>query len=118
MGFVPLPRAGGALSHPIASIATCKGPVKPWFDSRGLTTVVAWRMADGGSHRRFDRFQIEWSVVAAFLKNNMQDPVYFAGDFLLDCLRRFFSCAVCSVCSMGRKRQTLRLTSTNSLVRV
>ena len=43
---------------------------------------------------------------------------YFTGNFWLDCLRRFFSWAVCSVCSTGRKRQIWRLTSTNSPVRV
>ena len=72
----------------------------------------------GGSQSGLDRFQIELAIVAAVLKNNPQEPVYFADNFLLDCLRRFFSWAVCSVCSTGRKRQILRLTSTNSPVSV
>src|SRR5882672_12460114 len=76
------------------------------------------RVVHGGSHRRLDRFQIEPTFAATLLKNNLQEPVYFAGNFLLDCLRRFFSWAVCSVCSTGRKRQILRLTSTNWPVNV
>ncbi|MBK5293580.1 MAG: hypothetical protein JJE04_18125 [Acidobacteriia bacterium] len=52
------------------------------------------------------------------LKYNPQEPVYFTGNFLLDCLRGFFSWAVRSVCSTGRKRQIFRLTSTNSPVRI
>jgi hypothetical protein len=35
----------------------------------------------GCSHSRLDRFQIEPTVAAALLKNNPQEPVYFAGDF-------------------------------------
>jgi hypothetical protein len=30
-GIVPLPRVGGALSHAVGSIRTCRGPVKPGF---------------------------------------------------------------------------------------
>src|ERR1017187_7687241 len=73
----------------------------------------------GGSHSGLDRFQIDPAiVVAALLKNNPKEPIYYAGDFFLDCRRRFFSWAVCSVCSTGRRRQIFRLTSTNSPVSV
>jgi hypothetical protein len=75
-------------------------------------------LVHGGSQGGLDRFQIERDTIAALLKNNPQEAVYFAGNFLLDGLRRFFSWAVCSVCSTGRKRQIFRFTSTNSPVRV
>jgi hypothetical protein len=47
----------------------------------------------GGSHSRLDRFQIEVTVAAALLKNNLQEPVYFAGNLALDRFGRFFSAA-------------------------
>ena len=71
----------------------------------------------GASQSGLDRFQIEPAMIASILKHSPQEPVYLAGNFLLDCLRRFFSWAVCTVCSTGRKRQILRLTSTNLPVR-
>src|SRR5882724_6292159 len=64
--------------------------------------------ADGG----FDGFQVQAAGLAAVLKDDAQQPVYFAGNFLEDGLRRFFSWAVDSVCSIGRKRQIFRLMST------
>jgi hypothetical protein len=67
----------------------------------------------GGADDGFDRFQIEPAFVAAFLKNNVQKPVYFFGDRALDLFRSFFSCCVCSVCSTGRRRQICVLTSMN-----
>jgi hypothetical protein len=75
-------------------------------------------LVHGGSQSGLDRFQIEPAIIASLLKDNPQEPVYFAGDFLLDGLRRFFSWAVCTVCATGRKRQILRLTSTKLPVRV
>src|ERR1019366_7577280 len=75
-------------------------------------------LVHGGSHSGLDRIQIVAAAGAVLLKNHPKEAVYFAGNFLLDRLRRFFSWAVCSVCSTGRKRQIFRLTSTNSPVRV
>jgi hypothetical protein len=72
----------------------------------------------GGSQSGLDRFQIEPAMVTSLLKSNPQEPVYFTDDFLPDCLRRFFSWAVCWGSFTGRKRQIFRLTSTNSPVRV
>ena len=69
------------------------------------------------SQSSLDGFQIERAATTALLKNNPQEAVYFAGHCLLHGLRRFFSAAVCTVCSTGRKRQIFRLTSTNSPVR-
>jgi hypothetical protein len=67
------------------------------------------RGADGG----FDGFQVQAAGLAAVLKDDAQQPVYFASHFLAEGLRRFFSWAVDSVGSIGRKRQIFRLTSTN-----
>lgn len=71
----------------------------------------------GGTHRHLDGFQIEAARLAPAVEDDAQQSVYFAGDFPLDRFGRFFSCGVCSVCSSGRKRQTVRLTSTNLLVK-
>ena len=70
----------------------------------------------GRANRHFDGFQIQTARPAATIEDHAQQLVYFARDFLADRFGRFFSCAV-RVSSTGRKRQTLRLTSTNSLVR-
>jgi hypothetical protein len=47
-------------------------------------------------HRRtddgFDGFEVEATGPAAILKDRVQQPVYFAGNFLLDRFSRFFSC--------------------------
>src|ERR1035438_5615873 len=76
------------------------------------------RLVHSGADGGFDGFQIQAAGLAAALKDNAQQPVYFAGNFLADGLRRFFSWAVDSVCSIGRKRQIFRLMSTNSPVKV
>jgi hypothetical protein len=66
------------------------------------------------THGHLDGFQIETATLAAAVEDDAQQLIYFARDFLLDRFGRFFSCGVCSSCSTGRKRQTLRLSSTNS----
>src|ERR1017187_765777 len=72
-------------------------------------------------HRGPDRclvaLQIETAGRFLIAKNSADQLFYFAGDFLLDRLRLFFSWAVCSICSTGRARQIFRLTSTRSSVR-
>jgi hypothetical protein len=40
---------------------------------------------------RFDGFEVEATGLAAILKDRVQQPGYFAGNFLLDRLSRFFS---------------------------
>ena len=68
--------------------------------------------------RRAERApNVEAAGLAPTLEDRTQPLIYFAGDFPLDRFGRFFSCGVCSVCSSGRKRQTVRLTSTNLLVK-
>jgi hypothetical protein len=74
-------------------------------------------MVHGGSQCDLDRFQIEPAILVSLLKNNPQELIYFAGNFLLDGLRRFFSWVVGTVWSTGRTRQILRLTSTKSPVK-
>jgi hypothetical protein len=75
-------------------------------------------LVHSGSQSDLHRFQVEPAVVTPLLKSNPQEPVYFTDNFLADCLRRFFSCAVCWVSSTGRKRQIFRFTWTNSPVKV
>ena len=70
-------------------------------------------LVHGGADRGFDRFQVKAAGLAAVLKDDAQQPVYFASNFFLDGFRRFFSWAGDSVCSMGRKRQICVLISTN-----
>jgi hypothetical protein len=68
-------------------------------------------LMQGGPQSGLDRLQIEPTVVVALLKNNPQEPVYFAGDFLLDRFGRFFSWADGRVSSTGRNSQICSLTS-------
>jgi hypothetical protein len=55
-------------------------------------------MVHGRSGGGLDCFQVESAIVAAaFLENQPQQAVYFAGNLSLDRFGRFFSWAVCSV---------------------
>ena len=74
----------------------------------------------GGSglvHRRADRhlggFQIRPPRFTATGEQDAQQLRYFAGDFLLDRFRRFFSCGE-NASSTGRARQIRSLTSSSS----
>jgi hypothetical protein len=67
------------------------------------------RRADDG----FDGFEVEPTGLAAILKDRVQQPVYFAGNFPLDRFGRFFSCGCGVVSSSGRRRQICVLISTN-----
>jgi hypothetical protein len=60
--------------------------VSQQFRQRGSSSLMHGR-ADHG----FDRFQVEVAGLAAILKDGLQQSVYFAGDFLLDRFRSFFS---------------------------
>ena len=68
-----------------------------------------------GTDRRLDALQIQSASRLALPEDDPKQLLYLTADFLLDDLRRFFSRSVCSVCSTGRNRQILRLTSTKSL---
>jgi hypothetical protein len=47
----------------------------------------------GGTHGHLDGLQIEASRLTAGVEDHAQELVYFARDFLLDRLGRFFSWA-------------------------
>jgi len=68
----------------------------------------------GRAHQHLDCFQIDVARLADANEDGAQQLLYFARDFLLDGVRRFFSCGV-SVSSTGRWRQIFSLTSTSSL---
>ena len=68
-----------------------------------------------GADRRLDALQIQAASRLTLPEDDPKQLLYFTADLLLDDLRRFFSWFVCSVCSIGRNRQILRLTSTKSL---
>ena len=64
-------------------------------------------------HQHLDGFQIDRAGLAPIAEDDLYDPAYFLGDFLLDRFCRFFSCAV-KVSSTGRNLQILSLTSSKS----
>jgi hypothetical protein len=88
-----------------------------WFELQQLSQGRSTGMMHRGADRYLVTLQIESSSRFSVAKNSAEQAFYFAGDFLLDRLRRFFSWAVCSACSIGRARQILRLVSTRSSVR-
>jgi hypothetical protein len=67
----------------------------------------------GSPHRHLDRFKVQSSCFPQLLKDETEQPGYFALDFLPDRFRRFFSCGV-SVSSTGLARQIFSLTSSSS----
>jgi hypothetical protein len=67
----------------------------------------------GGAGGGFDRFQIETALPAEFGERELEQAIYFVGDFLTDGVRRFFSWDE-GASSTGRRRQILSLTSTKS----
>lgn len=70
-------------------------------------------MMHGGADCCLDTFQIESAVRFVIAENNAEQLLYFAGDFLPDDLRRFFSCADGAASATGRIAQICALTSTN-----
>src|SRR5215467_11536826 len=102
--------AAGTGNHPLLLI---RRMVLQQFGQCGRPSLMHRRTDDG-----FDGFEVETTGLAPILKNRVQQPVYFAGNFLLDRLSRFFS-SVCGVASStGRRRQILRLMSISSPVKV
>ena len=77
--------------------------------ARGGSPGAVHRRADEG----FDGFEVQAAGLAAILKDGVQKPVYFAGNFLLDRFSRFFSCGCDLASSTGRRRQIRVLISTN-----
>jgi hypothetical protein len=70
-------------------------------------------MVHRAAHGHLDRFQIQRAGLAPAGEDNLQQPIYFLGDFLLDRMRRFFSSGV-RVSSTGRSRQIFSLASRRS----
>ncbi len=68
------------------------------------------------AHQHLDCLQIEATRLAHAGENSAQQLFYFARDFLLDGVRRFFSCGV-SVSSTGRRRQIFSFTSRKERLR-
>ena len=65
----------------------------------------------GRTHRHLQGFQIQTSRLAAGAESDAQQLFYFAGDFLLDGFRSFFSRADDAASSTGRNAQICSLTS-------
>lgn len=49
------------------------------------------RLVHGGAYRHLDRFEVPLPGFSTVLKDDTEQPVYFAFDFLPDRFRRFFS---------------------------
>ena len=88
------------------------------FELQQLRQGCSPGLVHRGTDRCLDTLQIEPARRLAVAENDAQKLLYFAGDFLLDRLRRFFSWSVRPVCSTGRRRQIFRLTPTRSSVRL
>jgi hypothetical protein len=71
----------------------------------------------GCAHRGLSRFQVEAAFLAPTLKQNLKEAIYFALDFEVDRLRRFFSCGV-KLSSTGRALQIFSFTFNNSRLRL
>jgi len=72
------------------------------------------RLVHRGADQHLDGFQIDLARLANAGEDTAQQLVYFARDFLLDDLCRFFSCSFKGSSSTGRSRQIFSLTSTSS----
>jgi hypothetical protein len=68
-------------------------------------------MMHGGAYRHLDGFEIQLARFTPGAEDDAQQLIYFAGDFLLDRFRRFFSWADDGVSSTGRSWQICSLTS-------
>jgi hypothetical protein len=67
----------------------------------------------GRAHEHLDGFQIQVARFAHAGEDGPQQLLYFARDFLLDSVRRFFSCSLRRCSSTGRRRQMFSFTSRN-----
>jgi hypothetical protein len=70
-------------------------------------------MMHGRAHDHLNGFQIHVTGLLHTGENGSQQLFYFARDFLLDRICRFFSCSLSSGCSRGRNRQIFSFTSRN-----
>jgi hypothetical protein len=65
----------------------------------------------GRAHQHLDRFQIHQARLTHAREEGAQQLLYFPRDFLLDGVRRFFSCSLSGCSSTGRRRQIFSFTS-------
>jgi len=70
------------------------------------------RLVHAGTNRHLHRFQIQRASLIPGAEQELEQMLYFPGDFLLDDFCRFFFCGVSS-CSTGRARQIFSLISNN-----
>ena len=70
-------------------------------------------MMQSGTDRCLDALQIDSAGRSAVAENGAKQLLYFAGDFLLDDFRRFFSWPDGMASATGRSTQIWVLTSTN-----
>jgi hypothetical protein len=89
---VARPLAAGAGNLPLVRAG--------WFASQQPAQRRSPRLMHGGSHRHLDSFQVEPACAPEIMKDDSEQPAYFAFNFLPDRVRRFFSC-VLSVSAAG-----------------
>jgi hypothetical protein len=101
----------------IAGLMAARARDAPLLGRNGELQQLAERcgagVVQGRSHSHLGRFQIEAACLAALLKDNAQELVYFPRDFLADRFRRFFSWVLGASSSTGRNSQIRSLTSNN-----
>src|ERR1017187_9101313 len=78
------------------------------FAERACPSVV-----HGRAHRHLGGLQIQVPRLTATAKDDTQQLVYFARNFLLDRFRRFFPWIVGEISATGRNSQICSLTSNN-----
>lgn len=109
-----------SISHPCRARGAAKLPARA--DNRALVRrggrkakQLAQSAGTGPMHRRtyqhLDGFQVQRARFAHAGEDGAQQLLYFARDFLLDGVRRFFSCSLCGCSSTGRRRQIFSFTS-------
>ena len=90
--------------------------MESWLPWRGKPQQLRQRtgscLMHGLAHQHLYGFQIQAPGFTRTRELGLQQLLYFARDFMLDSLRRFFSCGV-RMSSTGRKRQIFSLTSRN-----
>jgi hypothetical protein len=82
-----------------------------WFELQQLRQGSGPGLMHRSTDRCLDTLQIESAGRFAITENNAKQLLYFAGDFLLDDLLRFFSWADDAVSSAGRSVHICSLTS-------
>ena len=103
---------------PVVSLMTASANDRPLVGSRGSQAQQFGQhcrpnLMHDRPHDHLGGFQIQAPRLAAAVEDDAQQLAYFARDFLLDGLRRFFSSGD-KVSATGRARQIFSLTSSSS----